>query len=167
MTPRVRFGFGFGAAGVVFSLGLAIAVSLAVFLDPSPPFAAYPDDARIALVYLAAFGLIVVLGAGTPRLLLALTVLTLVVALGVTLTTGEWALNLILWAWMLWLAWRLGDALMRRFGGPHRVSWLEAAVLALPLGWGVLMVATLLLGLFGLYRREVFCALMVGGVWFL
>ncbi len=147
---------------MVFSLAAATVVAARTFARPRPPFPAYPADRWIALVYLALFLTVGVLAwRGSRRGLGGVAVLMAASLLVITLWTPAPRRSLLLLLWICWIAWGVGNILLKWLRFAQGLSWLEGLVLGLPLGWGALMVLTLLLGVIGLYHRVAFYVLLI------
>jgi len=146
-----------GAAGVIFSLLFSIWFAASTFFDPLFPYAAYEQDIQIGMVYLFLFvGAGILLAFKRYRMLgISVWILGGLIILG-TLKTAYLAASILLVLWFILTGWCIGEAILqwiiKRKGHPAG----ERAVLAIVLGWGVLVVLTLFLGLIDLYQRWVF-----------
>ncbi len=171
MIPHKRISLiGLRGAGVVFALIASIWFSISTFLNPMPPYAAYEQDALIALGYLAVFvvvGVLLLLRGFRWLTISAWGMAGLVVL--VALKTPHLAVSLLLLTWFLWVSWCIGEALLQRIFTPARIPAGERAVLAVVLGWGVWVVLTFFLGLIGLYHKQLFYGLFsllaLWGIW--
>ncbi len=150
------------SAGVVFSLAAASVVAARTFARPRSPFAAYPAGRWIGLIYLVLFlagGVLVWRGSRRGSGVFAALLAAGLFALTLWTPAPRWSFLLLLW--ICWIAWGLGGILLKRSGFARSLAWLEGLALGLPLGWGALMVLTLLLGIWGLYYRWVFYILLL------
>jgi len=165
-----NIGFWLGTAGVIFSLMLSIWFSAATFLDPLPPYVFYDHDLRIAILYLVIFSIVGFLSLiQKPCWLGTLTIVSSGGMILVAAKTPSLAVSLLLLLWFLWSSWCIGEAALRWLVNPEDLSAGEGAALAIVLGWGVLVVLTLFLGVIGLYQRWLFYALFslitIWGLW--
>ncbi|MBL7163404.1 MAG: glycosyltransferase family 39 protein [Anaerolineales bacterium] len=171
MSQARRIGWiGLGGAGVIFSLIISTWFSVSAFIDPLFPYASYENDIYIALGYLVIFifiGISILLGKyrwlGFSAWIIG-AAFVLVAA-----RTTYLALSILTLLWFLWVSWCIGDAAIQRMIDPRDISDGERAVLAIVLGWGVLVVLTLFLGLIGLYQKWFFYLLFslaaIWGIW--
>jgi hypothetical protein len=160
ITPTRRSAFWLASAGIALALLLAIWVSVDVFLHPSAPYVSYPGDMMLAAGYLTIFVLIAVfLLLRRTRWLLIFAVLLVGLALLVPLATGYLRNSLLLLFWLFIISWFLGHRLLAWLVTDESLIGLEKTALAIPLGWGVLVVLTLMLGLVDLYRPWVYWSL--------
>ncbi len=171
MQQTKRFGwFGLGAIGIILSLAISIWFSISTFSDPMPPYVSYPNDWLIALGYLVLFsftGILMLLKRYRWLGISAWVLAGLIILL--TILTSYLAVSHLLLVWFLWVSWCIGDALLQRIIKPGDISAGEGVVLGLALGWGVLVVLTLVLGLLGWYHNWIFYGLFsivaVWGAW--
>jgi len=171
MSQTKRIGWiGLGGAGVIFSLILSTWFSVATFEDPLFPYASYENDTLIAFVYLISFIIVSILLLFRRNRWLGIAAWGIAgLVILVTLMTKYLAVSILLLLLFLWVSWCIGEALLQWIIKPGRIPAGEGAFLAIVLGWGVLVVMTLLLGLIGLYQKWVFYVLFslvaLWGIW--
>lgn len=150
-----------GIAGVMIGIVSGIYFSFVTFLRPAAPFASYDNDFIIALGYALMFTIIgVLLILQKYRWLGILSWIIVGVLLIIPLRNLTIAYNVLL-IWLLWTGWVMGDVLLSWIIPANNLEQIERVVLNLVLGWGALMVLTLLFGLVGLYQRWVFLLVFI------
>jgi len=162
IARKHRLGFSLGVIGVVLSLVLSIWASLDTFINPLPPYVSYPDDSTIALTYLAAFILAALFFLGKKlRWLVVLTSFIAALILLVSLGNAQIRSSVFLLVWFLVVSWIIGDFLFSRIISTALVTKGERAVLIIVLGWGVLVVGMMILGVADFYQRWLLYALFI------
>ncbi|MEN8173230.1 MAG: glycosyltransferase family 39 protein [Chloroflexota bacterium] len=154
MAKKQRFRLILGTAGVLLSLTLSILFSLDAFSNPVLPYASYAGDGIIALIYLVAFVLVVLLFLMKKTgWLIALTSSAVVLIVAPALVNAQTSASIFLLAWFLVVSWMIGDFLFSRIISAKLITKGERLVIAVVLGWGVFVVGMLILGLAGLYQQ--------------
>jgi hypothetical protein len=156
-----RLVFGIGMTGIVFGLLLAIGYAFSTYWHPQPPYVSYPADRGVGAIYLLSFLVIVtLLLIGKHRWLILLGAFLAAVTLLYPLRVGDLLKVYLLLAWFLWVSWVIGDSLIRLLKITADLAPGERLIFGLVLGWGVLVVLVLFLGLIAMYRGWVFHALL-------
>jgi len=151
---------GIGMAGVLFGLLSATGYAFNTFWLPKPPFVSYPADLWIAAAYLAVFSFVGLLFlTGKYRWLLLFGLLVAAIAIIVPLHNARALHSILLLGWFLLVSWMIGDFLIGLLKITADLVSVERLIIGLVLGWGALVMLTLLLGVIGLYRQWVFSAL--------
>ncbi len=171
MANTKRLGWiGIGAAGVIFSLIISIWFSFFTFAAPVPPYVSYSKDWLIAAGYLILFvfvGILIIFKRYRWLGFSAWVFAGLIIL--VAIKTPHHLVNLALLVWFLWVSWTIGDTFLQSIIKSGELSAGERAVLGIVLGWGVLVVLTLVLGLLGWYQKWIFYGLFsilaMWGVW--
>lgn len=167
---KKRLGRMVGLVGVLFGLLSAIGYAFNTFWQPLPPYVSHPPDNWIAIAYLFIFLVVAVFFfARKYRWLHLLGFLLVTVAILVPLRNVQMVQSFLLLGWFLSVSWIIGDVLICLLRVTADLTPGERLIFGVVLGWGALVVLTLLLGVIGLYQRRVFYALFglisLWGLW--
>jgi hypothetical protein len=165
-----RLALSIGMAGILLGLLLAIGYAFRTYWHPQLPYVSYPADRWVGALCLVTFLVIAAfLLIGKYRWLILMGLLPTAIALLIPLFDARILKVFLLLAWFLWVSWVIGDIFLRWLKATADLVPGERIILGLVLGWGVLVVLTLFLGLAALYRRWVFNALFsllsLWGLW--